>query len=233
VKLAVEVNIRSVGAGAVPRSVGAGTLAAWYRADKGITISTGVSQWNDLSGKNRHLTQATGTKQPLYIASAIAGKPAVRFDGSDDFLGPVAFTLNQPETVVLVYKSIVIGAASAHDAIADGNATGNMVVLSDNGTHYSIAAGVALTDAELVNNTVYGYTLQIFNGASSFIFVNGTQKATGNAGANNGGGFTLGALPDGTRSTNIEVAEAIVYASALGAADRSRLTLYIKARYGL
>src|SRR5690348_12139297 len=27
-----------------------GTLVAWFRADQGTTIATGVSQWNDLSG---------------------------------------------------------------------------------------------------------------------------------------------------------------------------------------
>jgi hypothetical protein len=229
----IAVNDTSLSRGRPERFRGAG-LAIWLLADSTfITIGTGVSQWTDASGNGNNLTQATGANQPAYIASAVNGKPAVRFDGAGDFLGPKAFTWNQPEHLTLVYKSIVIGAASAHDAICDGNATGNSVVLSDTGTHYSIAAGVTLTDAEFVNNTTYGYTMHLFNGASSRIEVNRTVKASGNAGSNNAGGFTLGALPDGTRSTNVEVAEVIGYRADLSTSQSMRLSGYVKARYGL
>lgn len=46
-------------------------LQRWYDAsDTGsITIGTGVSQWNDLSGNAKHLTQATGGNQPGYTSA--------------------------------------------------------------------------------------------------------------------------------------------------------------------
>jgi hypothetical protein len=43
-------------------------LAAWYDANRitGLADGAAVSQWNDLSGNGRHLTQNTATNKPLY-----------------------------------------------------------------------------------------------------------------------------------------------------------------------
>ena len=38
-----------------------------------------VQQWNDLSGNSRNATNATASQRPAYIASAMNGKPALRF----------------------------------------------------------------------------------------------------------------------------------------------------------
>lgn len=49
-------------------------LAAWYRATDGVTFmrGNGVSQWNDLSGNNRHLISAlNGTLQPSDVHGAV------------------------------------------------------------------------------------------------------------------------------------------------------------------
>ena len=212
-------------------------VALWFKADRGITLNaTTVSAWLDQSNA-RSLPQGTAANQPLFNAAGTTGAPAgkawLTFDGSNDFLGPISFALNQPENVYLVYKSIVIGATSSHDALFDGNATGNMVALSANNTTYALAAGVALTDAELVNNTVWGMTRNVFNGANGIIEVNEVQKATGNVGANNAGGFVLGALPDGTRSTNIGVAEVLVHSVLPPNHVVARLNKYFLAEHGI
>jgi hypothetical protein len=66
-----------------PRSIAG--IAAWYDASvtSSITIATGVSQWNDLSGNGRNLTQGTGNNQPAYTGT-IGTKPALVFDGNND-----------------------------------------------------------------------------------------------------------------------------------------------------
>jgi len=61
--------------------------ALWLDGDDVATFtkdgSNLVSQWNDKSGNARHVSQATGTKQPTWTAAAINGRAAPDFDGGD------------------------------------------------------------------------------------------------------------------------------------------------------
>jgi len=45
-----------------------------------------VKNWVDSSGSGNNAWQTTDAAQPLYVASAINGKPALLFDGVDDLL---------------------------------------------------------------------------------------------------------------------------------------------------
>jgi hypothetical protein len=64
------------------------SLALWLDAHDLPSISLSgstVSQWSDKSGKGNHATQALAVRQPLYVASAIKNRPALRgfHDGSN------------------------------------------------------------------------------------------------------------------------------------------------------
>ena len=66
---------------------GAGAVQLWLPADTGITIgAAGVSTWADRSGFGRHATMAVSASQPLLVPNVAKGRPAVRFDGTDDYL---------------------------------------------------------------------------------------------------------------------------------------------------
>jgi hypothetical protein len=69
-------------------------LGLWLKADEGVATdgTLGVTGWNDLSGKGNHASQATAPFRPRLIYNAINGQPALRFDGSDDFLDLPAAT---------------------------------------------------------------------------------------------------------------------------------------------
>lgn len=209
--------------------------AAWYRADFGITIATGVSQWLPILGGGT-LAQATAGAQPLFVASAVNGKPAVRGDGTDDVLGPVAFTRNQPETLNLVYKSVVIGAPSVNDVILDGNAQlAGGAFLSDTTPQYYIFSGAAgALKSALVANGAYAYVTGQYNGASSVLRANGVEVDTGNAGATAAAGLTLfasGGAP--IHPSNSEIAEVEIYSRLLSLSELARSDNYHRARYGL
>jgi hypothetical protein len=45
-----------------------------------------VSAWNDKSGANRHMTQATLANRPQWQSTGLGGLGALQFDGSDDFM---------------------------------------------------------------------------------------------------------------------------------------------------
>jgi hypothetical protein len=55
-------------------------LALWLDADDSSTITLNgstVSQWDDKSGNNFHLSQANAALQPRYVAAGMNGKPAL------------------------------------------------------------------------------------------------------------------------------------------------------------
>ncbi|HLY07966.1 MAG TPA: hypothetical protein VKW04_01555 [Planctomycetota bacterium] len=63
------------------------SLAAWFRADAGVVPEAGhVGVWQDQSGHNRHAVQATPAGRPTLAIGAVAGKPAIRFDGMGNSL---------------------------------------------------------------------------------------------------------------------------------------------------
>lgn len=49
----------------------------WLRADLGITVATGVSQWADQSGNGNHVVQATPVRQPEFNNNLYEGLPGV------------------------------------------------------------------------------------------------------------------------------------------------------------
>lgn len=71
-------------------------LQLWLRADKVDTNDfaqvrrTGgavfLRQWQDQSGRGNHAVQAAEANQPTWVASGVAGKPSLRFDGANDQL---------------------------------------------------------------------------------------------------------------------------------------------------
>ena len=55
-------------------------LALWLDADDSSTITLNgstVSQWDNKSGNNFHLSQANAALQPRYVAAGMNGKPAL------------------------------------------------------------------------------------------------------------------------------------------------------------
>ena len=67
-----------------PLSVG---LQLWLRADLGTTLAgTNIVKWEDQTSNHLDATQAEPASQPLLVAKGLAGKPAVVFDGVDDWL---------------------------------------------------------------------------------------------------------------------------------------------------
>lgn len=71
-----------------PANLPTGSLSFWQDASDVSTIilATGVSQWRDKSGNNRHFTQTVGADQPSYSSTAFFGLPGITFDGVNDNL---------------------------------------------------------------------------------------------------------------------------------------------------
>lgn len=84
-------------------------LAGWWDATKitGLSDGAAVSQWDDSSGANRHATQGTAGNQPTYQTGEMNGRPVVRFDGTDDYLGyDGSFLVGTQYTIFVVARPV-------------------------------------------------------------------------------------------------------------------------------
>jgi hypothetical protein len=104
-------------------------LALWLDADDAGTITLNgstVSQWEDKSGNNYHVSQASGALQPRYVAAGLNGKPALNNeDGRYLQRGTTPMFRNVAgATIVVVYQPTLPLA---------GAAPNGMVVFVNNG----------------------------------------------------------------------------------------------------
>lgn len=59
----------------------------WIAADQlNLTNGANVSLWSDSSGNGHDLIQSTAGNYPIYRTNQINGRPAIEFDGTNDFL---------------------------------------------------------------------------------------------------------------------------------------------------
>lgn len=217
-------------------------LKLWLKADTGVYKDAGITlavegesaqQWNDQSGNANNVTQATAAARPIYKINIINGQPAVRFDGSDDRMA-ASFALVQPTTVFIVGKK---ANTTQHGYFVDGiTATG--LILSDNNavpvssSVWRLYAGSGVETAITIDTSFHVFG-GIANGASSLISVDGATTS-GNAGASNANGITLGSIGSQDAAfLNGDLAEVVIYDSALSDANRNKVESYLGTKYGI
>ena len=202
-----------------------GNTVAWFDYLENITEVTGVSVWGDKSGNSNDLLQADTSKQPTLNVNGIL------FDGVDNFMKAVAFTLIQPEFIYIVFKQITW---VLNDYIFDGN-TGNRGSVFQNNESSKLAAHAGSLSSRNDNLSLdtYGIIRVLYNGASSKLQVNNTIAITGDFGSNDMGGFTLGAGGTDAFFGNIEVKEVIIRKVADEAVDEASIYNYLSNKYGI
>jgi hypothetical protein len=191
---------------------------AWYRYGAGITAVGGlVSAWADQSGNGNTLVQATETNQP-----ALQSDGSILFDGVDNQM-EATFTLDQPVTIYLLASQIT---HTSGDVLFDGSAALASCSQSVASGNLGVNAGAASAANTLAIGS-YGVVYAVFNGASGVFGVNNNTPLTGNYGANNPGGFSLGANRGLAGPSNIQVKEAIIFPVAHDAGQRSKVISYL------
>lgn len=214
-------------------------LTLWLRADLGVTIATGISQWSDQSGSGHHLIQAAAAAQPsLLPASGPNGTPCASFASAGAQYLAGTFGLAQPLDGFLVFawtstaaQASVISAPTSGNALRVYHAAGsntNLHLVGD-------AAGAKDLLGSGANTNNYHYYEAIWAGATSSLRQDGvTVIAVGDAGSSAPSGVVLGAFQSGTTDfMNGGIAEVAIYSRILSAAERARVTTYLKTRYAL
>jgi trimeric autotransporter adhesin len=189
------------------------TVLAWANGSNVFVVT-----WYDQSGNGRNLTQSTASAQPQLILAG-NGKPALLFDGSNDYIRSGAFTLNQPHTRYSLFRLVTVpGSGEAH--IVSGRAlTDGLVFYVASGTVISISAGTTTTVGNAgMPGGARGVVAAVFNGASSLAEINAasTVSSPANVGSNNLTGLTVGTRGDlgSSNFANVEIQELIEFGSA-------------------
>jgi hypothetical protein len=234
-------------------------LSLWLDATTGLfdatsggnpvtTDASSVARWEDQSGNSRHITQATSASQPILKTAIQNGKNIIRFDGTNDILRRSgAFVHAQGAATIFVVVSANSGASDR--LIVEGRTTNTnplyMPIISANATLFQVLYRIDSGTIPL-NNVSFGTA---FNGTgfklvcaldSGTNFAGFINKVTTNNQNYTRGTVTLDTFSVGGWATTTErdffpgdVAEVIIYNTALGTTDRQSVENYLYAKWGI
>jgi hypothetical protein len=205
--------------------------AAWYQLGRGTVLAAGsttlVARWNDASGNNRPLLQATGAAQP-----ALQTDGTLLFDGSSDLMQTATFTLAQPTMLYMLFRQVTW---TINDVMCDGfTATSGQLIQANTTPEIDISAGSTVcANTGLAVNT-YGIFVATFSGANSTSQVNKKAPiAVANAGTTSMAGFTLGSDSSGANNSNIQVKEVLLFGAAHNQTQQYQVINYLSLIGGL
>jgi len=234
-------------------------LSLWLDATTGLfdatsggnpvtTDASSVARWEDQSGNSRHITQATSASQPILKTAIQNGKNIIRFDGTNDILRRSgAFVHAQGAATIFVVVSANSGASDR--LIVEGRTANTnslyMPIISASATLFQVL--YRLDNATIpLNNVSFGTA---FNGTgfklvcaldSGTNFAGFINKVTTNNQNYTRGTVTLDTFAVGGWATTTErdffpgdVAEVIIYNTALGTTDRQSVENYLYSKWGL
>lgn len=187
-----------------------------------------ISNWQDQVGTKDFL-QAVAGGQPSLITNALNNYPALRFDGTSDYMAYASdLVLAQPITIYFVAKII---SWTDGDVLLRSNATLQpLIAEGGGGTNIYMYAGNYAPIRSYGTGT-YKIASCVFNGASSVFQVN-TDVATGNSGT---GGFNadlfLGSNDTGTANANIEIVCLYIHSTAHDLTTRTQIINWLNSKY--
>lgn len=200
-----------------------------------ITESSGaVSQWDDKSGNDNHLTQATGAEQPTTGTRNINGLNALDFDGvadnfdipgSIDMIGKEMWLVLQIDTTP-PYRDVLYGGGGNTQA-ASINDTSQMRIWAATNPYSADTKGSVLSE-----DTAYVLGFLAHSDTKKFV-KDGTLTTTTDTWVSP---RTLIPVQFGRGQYNLLngiVGETVVTASALSTADRQKLEGYLAWKWGL
>jgi hypothetical protein len=214
------------------------SLALWLRAEAPLDLDGDgyVRRWPDRSGRDNHAGQADAMRRPLWIEGALHGHPVVRFDGRDDVLES-AKPAGKLEGFSLFVVIRPASLANHNQTIAARGGGGRFSFhASESGGVYvgtSTRSRIEPKDASGTGTMATGAWHQfayVYGGGSGALYRNGRKLASRPiARPAPWGGFQLGTADRGT--IHGDVAELLLYASALSGDDRRAVERYLHEKY--
>ena len=194
-----------VDAGFTPSGSPAGHWSA--NTITGLSDGDPIATWPDQTANGNDLVQANIAAKPTYKIDILNGKPAVRADGTSDYMACVGIAHAQPTTIFLVSQQLD---ADAGDFLFDGITTRQLYYTAA-GT-WVAHAGAVLDSEVAVDTDPHIHTL-LFKGAASTIRIDGVEQAAGDAGANAMDGLHIFASNTTGAQITMDMFELIFYYS--------------------
>jgi hypothetical protein len=220
-------------------------MHAWWSARFAHTGSSSlISQINDLSGRERHLVQATESRRPTLITDpSLNNKPVMFFNSSAQILATAA-THALPRQFTVIY---VLGNTQVRGMIAEHGygssvyvyATGNSAIFVTGPTTVTTAQNPVTTWANeyQIGSARYDkVSSPIMRGGAYGAIADLTPTSTsGNSMAESyiSATWYLGNRADYTLPHYGGIAEVIVYERSLTTAELGRLEAYLNSIYGV
>jgi hypothetical protein len=242
-------------AGTLPRFANAaftppdsGNLEVWLDAGAGVTTGAGgaVSAWADQSGNGNNAAQATAGDQPVLVSSSAGfnNQPVLSFNGSTDYMQaplPVSAAGGLTVFVVASHDSVnsnraIVGGSqgnyggSSQWFLMESTASSNLAEMNrDSSTNSSVTSGPLNTSTHVYTMTYNGssetlsQTIDGSTSSSPALYAN-TSLTTLDIGSliHFGAGFDYG---------DVNIAEILVYDSALDSTDAATVQTYLADKY--
>lgn len=204
-----------------------------------------VSTWSDVSGNGNDAT-ASGSLRPLLKAHIVNGKSVIRCDGTDDYM--TGTLVNSGTTITQFVVFSMDAASGAYGRMLSVGQTGHndydalmyMASLSRYSTNNALDACRSYPSACVNGNipatpgTFYYYT-QESDGSTFAAWGNGTSyfSPISQSGTFNITNYNLCSDTVPGQYGKNDIAEVIIYNTALNTADRQKVEAYLKNKYGL
>ena len=215
----------------------ASNLLLWMAADSisGKSDGDSVDTWRDLSTSGNNATQSTSSKRPVYKTNTLNGKPVLRFSGAQELSTATGNALGD-FTVFVVFKATAIG--GGYDRVLDKDYANGFWLGRNSSTVNSFGGGIEESGSPFGifgsfpdnNWNVLG---SIRSGTTHYLYNNGSALAN-----NTVSGVTTNTAVYGIGGRNAnyftgDIAEILVYGTALSAEDRKVIEAYVGQKYNL
>ncbi|ANW96953.1 hypothetical protein AXE80_11990 [Wenyingzhuangia fucanilytica] len=224
----------------------------WLRADLETSISTetGVSQWNDQSGNNNNVVQATSADQPSYQTSVINGLPVVRFDGesaSHELTADIADITDESYTIIYIWDFTKSTTAIAQESIFSSSNSSSTTDSFQHGfagtsptnLRWQTTSHQMVQEADFSSGTigidtpnVIIYTREANETSTSYS--NNTQTLSKTLTGSENSVFThfkLGENRGGGKNIDADLAEMIILNNSINDVERTIISNYLSAKY--
>ena len=212
----------------------------------GLSNGDNVSQWRDQSDNGNNFAQS-GNNRPSYRTSAINNLPAVRFDGTNDYMTGNRWSSYATSTAYTVF---VVGKATNVNTNSDrgdrndgfwGDTGGNVAQFLRSSSRVGTLNYDGTNDKIEQAYTVGTWKVFTSSLGSGYISIkqNGTAASTASSGNTDSlnNSLELGRVYSSFYGNQLcldgDIAEMIIYNRSLSTAERDAVEMYLVTKYGL